>query len=165
MRIALHRFVYLFLPLMGMICLTATFARLLPGVERVVTATQQTVISPGRLIFKSEDRGESRMTFGSLPDVLTLAPDPKVVGTLYAGSSVGLYKNVNGGATWTLSANGLPRFPVKAIVVDPKNTNVVYAGTFIPSFTGTVYKSADVLRLSDAGELPDSGGHTLGRRH
>src|SRR5262249_55393622 len=107
----------------------------------------------------------SRMTAGSLPDVLTLAPDPKVVGTLYAGSSVGLYKNVNGGATWTLSANGLPRFPVKAIVVDPKNTNVVYAGTFIPSFTGTVYKSADVLRLSDAGELPDSGGHTLGRRH
>src|SRR5262245_17955774 len=143
MKIALHRFVYLFPLLIGMICLTATFARLLPGVVRVVTATQQTVISPGSLLFKSDDRGESWTAVGSLPDVLTLTPDPTVVGTLYAGSSVGLYKSVNGGATWTLSANGLPREPVKAIVIDPKNTNVVYAGTSNPPRTGTVYKSVD----------------------
>src|SRR5262245_51151552 len=129
MKIPLRRFVYLFPLLMGMICLTSTFARLLPGAEKVVRATQQTVSSPGSLIFKSDDRGENWTAVGSLPDVLTLTPDPTVAGTLYAGSSVGLYKSVNGGGAWTLSANGLPRELVKAIVVDPKNPNVVYAGT------------------------------------
>src|SRR5262245_8692439 len=143
MKIALRRFVYLFPLLTGLICLTAAFAGLLVGVEREAMATQKAVSSPGSLIFESDDRGESWTTVGSLPDVLTLAPDPTVAGTLYAGSSVGLYKSVNGGATWTLSANGLPREPVQAILVDPKNTNVVYAGTFRPYFTGTVYKSAD----------------------
>jgi uncharacterized protein (TIGR03437 family) len=108
-----------------------------------VMAAQQTVISPGSLIFNSEDRGESWTTVGSLPDVHTLTPDPAVIGTLYAGSSVGLYKSVNGGVTWTLSANGLPREPVKAIVVDPTNTKVVYAGTSKSTFSGTVYKSVD----------------------
>lgn len=91
MKIARGRFVYLFTLLIGLICLTATFAHLLPGVESVVRATQQTVISPGSLIFKSEDRGENWTTVGSLPDVHTLTPDPSVSGTLYAGSSVGLY--------------------------------------------------------------------------
>src|SRR5215813_9158251 len=143
MKIDLHRYVYLFPLLFGLICLTAAFAGLLGSVEREAMATQQTVNSPGSLIFKSEDRGESWTAVGSLPDVLTLTPDPTVVGTLYAGSSVGLYKSVNGGATWTLSANGLPREPVKAIVIDPKNTNVVYAGTSNPPRTGTVYKSVD----------------------
>jgi uncharacterized protein (TIGR03437 family) len=143
MKNARQRFVYLFPLLIGLIYLPATFADPLVGAERVVMAAQQTVISPGSLIFKSEDRGESWTTVGSVPDVHTLTPDPAVVGTLYAGSSVGLYKSVNGGATWTLSANGLPIEPVKAIVVDPTNTKVVYAGTSNPSRTGTVYKSID----------------------
>src|SRR5262245_4273185 len=144
MKISLRRFVYLFPLLMGMICLTSTFARLLPGAERVVRATQQTVSSPGSLIFKSEDRGESWTAVGSLPDVLTLTPDPAVVGTLYAGSSFGLYKSVNGGATWTLSVNGLPREQINTIVVDPSKANIVYVGTTTPrSNTGAVYKSVD----------------------
>jgi len=133
----------LFFILIGLICLSATFAYLLPGFERVAQATQPTVSSPGSLIFKSDDRGESWTPVGALPDVLALTPDPAGSGTIYAGSSVGLYKSVNSGATWALSANGLPREPVKAIVVDPKNTNIVYAGTSNSSFTGTVYKSAD----------------------
>src|SRR5262245_64373454 len=97
MRSILRRLVYLSPLLIALICLTATFARLLPGAEKVVVATQQAGSSPGSLIFKSDDRGESWTAVGSLPDVHTLTPDPSVVGTLYAGSSVGLYKSVNGG--------------------------------------------------------------------
>jgi len=154
MKIDLHRYVYLFPLLFGLICLTAAFAGLLGSVEREAMATQQTVNSPGSLIFKSEDRGESWTAVGSLPDVLTLTPDPAVVGTLYAGSSFGLYKSVNGGATWTLSANGLPREQVNTIVVDPSKANVVYVGTTsVFSNTGAVYKSVDGAASWGPGKL------------
>ncbi len=53
MKNAHQRFVYRFSLLLGLICLTATFAHLLPGAERIVVATQQAVSSPGSLISKA----------------------------------------------------------------------------------------------------------------
>jgi hypothetical protein len=47
--------------------------------------------------------------------------------------------NLNGGPpTWTATANGIPDVPVNALVVDPDNSNDVYAGTDIG-----VYRSTD----------------------
>jgi uncharacterized protein (TIGR03437 family) len=99
--------------------------------------------SPGSILFVSNDRGENWVAAGSLPDVRTLVIDPVNTATIYAGSSVGLYKSIDGGLTWALSANGLPKEPVNGIAVDPNNTNILYAGTGNSTFTGAVYRSTD----------------------
>jgi photosystem II stability/assembly factor-like uncharacterized protein len=55
-----------------------------------------------------------------------LAIDPLSPDTLYAGG-LGVHRSVDGGKTWRHA--GLPRSPVLALAVDPKETAVVYAGT------------------------------------
>jgi len=55
-----------------------------------------------------------------------LAIDPLSPDTLYAGG-LGVRRSVDGGKTWRQA--GLPRSPVLALAVDPKETAVVYAGT------------------------------------
>ena len=55
-----------------------------------------------------------------------LAIDPLNPDTLYAGG-LGVQRSVDGGKTWRQA--GLPRSPVLALAVDPKETAVVYAGT------------------------------------
>ena len=55
-----------------------------------------------------------------------LAIDPLNPDTLYAGG-LGVHRSVDGGKTWRKA--GLPRSPVLALAVDPKDTAVVYAGT------------------------------------
>jgi len=55
-----------------------------------------------------------------------LAIDPVNPDTLYAGG-LGVHRSVDGGKTWRKA--GLPRSPVLALAVDPKDTAVVYAGT------------------------------------
>jgi hypothetical protein len=58
---------------------------------------------------------------------------------LAAGQHV--YKTTNLSAatpTWTVAGNGIPDVPVNAFVVDPANSNILYAGTDIG-----VFRSAD----------------------
>jgi photosystem II stability/assembly factor-like uncharacterized protein len=55
-----------------------------------------------------------------------LAIDPLNPDTLYAGG-LGVHRSVDGGKTWRQA--GLPRSPVLALAVDPKETAIVYAGT------------------------------------
>ena len=76
-----------------------------------------------------------------------VAFDPLTPTTVYAGggsSNKGMFKSVNGGATWTPINNGLeiPHFfplSVDGLVVNPQNSNVVYAGTFLAG----VFKSTN----------------------
>ena len=71
--------------------------------------------------------------------ILALAIDPSTPSILYAGTAnAGLFKSVDGGATWSPVNNGFQTaFAVNALVVDRLATNVVYAGTA----TGGVYKT------------------------
>jgi photosystem II stability/assembly factor-like uncharacterized protein len=59
--------------------------------------------------------------------VQALAIDPSAPGILYAGGRHGLFKSVNGGATWTRSDATLPNRAISAILVLP--SGAVYAGT------------------------------------
>lgn len=66
-----------------------------------------------------------------------LSADPRHPGTLFAGTQHAVYKTINGGRTWRPSHRGLfTPAPadrevgwVKALAVDPENSNVVYAGS------------------------------------
>lgn len=77
-----------------------------------------------------------------------VAFDPQTPTTVYAGggpSNRGMFKSVNGGATWTpinagLNVPGFPLLTVDGLAVNPQNPNVLYAG--VGPVAG-VFKSVD----------------------
>lgn len=78
-------------------------------------------------LFKTTDFGK---TWTSLvtPDIQyflhTMAQDPVIRDLLYLGSEFGLYVSLNGGRSWALW-RGVPRVPVQALVVHPREHDLV----------------------------------------
>jgi photosystem II stability/assembly factor-like uncharacterized protein len=97
-------------------------------------------------LLKSIDGGQNWFELPDLnagPAARAITFDPNNSLTVYAGVGYGwgLYKSVNGGATWT---NPLPSRDVYAVTVDPLNSQVIYAGTHVYSpDQGGVLKSID----------------------
>jgi photosystem II stability/assembly factor-like uncharacterized protein len=72
--------------------------------------------------------------------ILSLAIDPKTPTTLYAGThGAGVFKSIDGGATWNASNVGLTDVGVYALAIEPKNPSIIYASTI----NAGVFKSAD----------------------
>jgi hypothetical protein len=78
--------------------------------------------------------------------IARVVPDPNDRNTAYAtlgyyaGAYQGIWKTTDLGSptpTWTAAANGLPNVPVDAFVVDPNNSNHLFAGTDIGVFAST----------------------------
>lgn len=62
--------------------------------------------------------------------IVCLAIDPNNTNNLWAGSaSGGIWKSINAGSSWSPVETNLPVLGVSAILVDPSNSNVIYAGT------------------------------------
>ena len=65
-------------------------------------------------------------------DVNCLAIDPSNPSIIYVGpNSNGVFKSINGGASWSPSNNGLTATTVLALVMDPINANTIYVGLFL----------------------------------
>ncbi len=65
--------------------------------------------------------------------------DPSQSSTLYAGTSAGVWKSVDGGASWSEARTGLPRRgSVFALAIDSRRPSTLYAGS-----DDGVYKSSD----------------------
>lgn len=71
--------------------------------------------------------------------VTAIAIDPKSPKTLWAGTRLGIYKSVDGAATWTKSSKGLDERTVYGLVVDPVNPKTLYAA----ARRGGLWKSVD----------------------
>jgi len=70
-----------------------------------------------------------------------LTPDPVTAGTLYAGTSLGVFKTTDAGANWSLTGLNPPvnaPLVTNAVVIDTSNASTVYAAT-----TQGVYKSTN----------------------
>lgn len=68
--------------------------------------------------------------------IVCIEIDPNNSNNLWAGSaSGGIWKSTNAGNTWTHVETGLPVLGVSTILVDPANSNTIYAGT------GEVYRA------------------------
>lgn len=62
--------------------------------------------------------------------VLCIAIDPNNTNNLWVGSaSGGIWKSTNAGTSWTSVPTNLPVLGVSAIIIDPSNSNIIYAGT------------------------------------
>lgn len=61
--------------------------------------------------------------------VQALAADPQQANVLYAGTTGGLFKSTDGGASWSWSGRGLKPEDVMSVAVAPSNRSVIYAGT------------------------------------
>jgi len=75
-----------------------------------------------------------------------LTVDPYVGGTVYAGSTSGIYKSINSGASWSSINTGLTSTNVSSVIVvngtgTPTTPNIMYAGM----------KGAGVFKSVDAG--------------
>ncbi len=70
-----------------------------------------------------------------------LALDP--AGTIYAGTDRSVFKSTDGGATWQAANTGMERAWVHALMVDPDDPRVVYAGTIGMYDHGGVFRSLD----------------------
>jgi ligand-binding sensor domain-containing protein len=81
----------------------------------------------GCTISKITDGGSSWTDITQIErkEVFSLASDPQTPATLYAGTSGGVYKSINSGATWNNS--GLTGNIVYGLVID--QAGIIYAGT------------------------------------
>lgn len=80
-------------------------------------------------------------------EIHSFAADPNEPDTLYVGTSnYGIFKSTNGGSSWVAINNGIANFAegyITDIVIDPNNSNILYAGGFIPSNGTSLFKSID----------------------
>lgn len=108
-------------------------------------ASESTVLAgTDRGIYRSTDGGETWSLLQNdlaAESVIGLAVDPKDNRTLYAsGQFTGLWKSIDGGATFRISSRGLPAGDaVLFVAIDPGATNKLYAATV----SKAIYRSQD----------------------
>jgi photosystem II stability/assembly factor-like uncharacterized protein len=137
----------------------------------------------GTGLLRSTDGGGSWTPIGeglpSLP-VIAMAIDPRQPDTLFAGVAAGMlapggggiYRSTDGGHHWQPSGTGLnPEALVRTIVVDPTDSDTIYAGdhtggvyisrdggaTWYPLNTGLGNRTINVLALADDGSVLYAG--------
>jgi photosystem II stability/assembly factor-like uncharacterized protein len=117
-----------------------------PAIEAAIAAHAPShtiyVGSLGGGILKSTDGGVRFAPINNGLDsliVASLAMAPNDPNLVYAGTSTGIYKTVDGGTTWNIT--GEPRLPL-ALVMDPTNPNILYAG-FNAGFNLNLEKTID----------------------
>jgi hypothetical protein len=82
------------------------------------------------LLWKSTDFGQTwTSVVGNIPigPINVIREDPKNPSILYAGTDIGVYASIDGGATWQALPNGLPSTYVHDLVVHPRDDIMVVA--------------------------------------
>ncbi|MFI5180845.1 MAG: WD40/YVTN/BNR-like repeat-containing protein [Thermoanaerobaculia bacterium] len=83
--------------------------------------------------------------------------DPTSPQTLYAASSHGVFKTIDGGASWSPASDGLEEDYIGSLVIDPRSPATLWAGG---RSGGSVYKTTDGARTWSRVALLGNGGGT-----
>jgi len=111
-------------------------------------------------VFRSDDGGTQwtpvgRGAFATRARLQTLALNPAMPHVIYVGTDRGIYRSEDSGATWVVTNDGLPpNADVETIVVDPRASENVFAGT---NGNGVV-RGVDNLQIVVSPELWMVGG-------
>jgi len=84
--------------------------------------------------------------------VRTIVVHPSNPSILYFGAvSGGVWKSTNGGTSWTPLNDLMENLAVCALVMDPSNSNILYAGTGEGFFNADAVRGAGIFKTTDAG--------------
>lgn len=84
--------------------------------------------------------------------VNTIAIDPTNSNVIYAGAATGgVWKTVNGGASWLSITDTQCSVAMGSIAIDPLNPSIVYAGTGEANFSADSYYGCGVLKSTNGG--------------
>ncbi len=88
---------------------------------------------------------------------------PVTTGTMWAGSvSGGLWKTTNGGTSWSVVDDFMANLAISTLVMDPTNSNTLYAGTGEGFYNSDGIRGAGVFKSTDGGttwaQLPETAG-------
>jgi hypothetical protein len=129
------------------------------GSEGAITGTQWSQIGPAPLRIDDGNNGENRLFQGTGPDsgeVVDIAIDPSGTTdqTIYiATNDGGVWKTTNGGASWAPKTDFRESLSMGALVIDPSNPSIVYAGTGNRFDGGTTFsKGVGIYRSTDGGD-------------
>lgn len=79
-----------------------------------------------------------------------------------AGVAGGIWKTVDGGATWTALGDFLANIAVTSLAMSPKNPNTLYAGTGEGFFNGDSIRGNGIFRTADGGATWTQLANTTG---
>lgn len=84
--------------------------------------------------------------------ITCMAVSPTNSNVIFIGTpGSGIYKSINGGATWTPVFDDKPFLYIGHIAIDPNNPNTIYAGTGDPDVPFTVFVGDGVYKSTDGG--------------
>lgn len=107
------------------------------------------VVYAGRM--RSADHGETWTETAAPPRSVDYATSAAGNGTIWAATEYsGIYRSVDGGATWQASSQGLHATGVGAVAVDPELPRVIYAATYESGLRKTL-SSGLRWRAADSG--------------
>jgi hypothetical protein len=150
-------------------------------VERIVEARRHAERMPQYSIARARAVGAGSKTTARAADIGSWKPlGPGNIGgrtrallihpydpnTMWAGAvSGGVWKTIDGGASWQPTGDLLPSLGISALAMDPRNPDVIYAGTgewYTGSTRGDSIRGIGIFKSSDGGaswnQLPTPGG-------
>ncbi|MBI4547120.1 MAG: T9SS type A sorting domain-containing protein [Ignavibacteriae bacterium] len=84
--------------------------------------------------------------------VRSIAVDPAHPDTMYCGSvSGGIWKTTDGGLSWLPKTDDASNLVIGTMVIDPTNSNIIYAGTGEGYFNFDALRGVGVLKSTDGG--------------
>ncbi len=73
--------------------------------------------------------------------------------TIYVGTAAGgVFKTTDGGAQWRPLFDGQPSLAIGDVTIDPRNPDVIYAGTGEPNLAAFCYPGNGIYKSTDGGE-------------
>ncbi|HEX5230379.1 MAG TPA: SBBP repeat-containing protein [Bryobacteraceae bacterium] len=103
--------------------------------------------SGARPMWKSANSGATWTPLDDLPFALpeVLVPDPSTPSTLYEGTGdLGVFKSVDGGATWVQANGGINGTNIGSLAIDPEHPQTLYAVLTAPHASSSqIYKTTD----------------------
>jgi hypothetical protein len=99
--------------------------------------------------------GPAPLTNGSATNsgrVNSIAVDPgNPLRIFIGGAQGGVWRTIDGGASWTPLTDAQCSLAMGSVVIDPVNTQIIYAGTGEQNFSGDSFYGCGVLRSADGG--------------